>query len=45
MGLLRGEICDPRALPFSRGQTKGTRSTPYYSLKRLPSLAYFITTI
>jgi hypothetical protein len=25
MGLLRGEICDLRALPFSRGKTRGTR--------------------
>jgi hypothetical protein len=43
MGLLRGEICDPRTLPCLRGKTRGTWSTPYYTLKRttLTSLLYY----
>jgi hypothetical protein len=43
--MLRGEIvildhCHPLG-----GKIEGTRSTPYYSKRKLPSLAYFTTTI
>ncbi len=44
--MLRGEFVIPNRHHPSRGKTKGTRLTPYYSKKnKLPSLAYFTTTI
>ncbi len=38
-----GEIATPNHYCFPRNKTKGTRSTPYYSSKKLPSLVYFTT--
>jgi len=38
MMILRGEIAAPNHYRPLGGKTRGTRSTPYYSSKKLPSL-------
>ncbi len=45
MMMLRGEIVALDHYCPLGGKTRGTRSTLYYSSKKLPSLAYFITII
>jgi hypothetical protein len=44
--LLKGEIAALDHYHLPEGKTKGTRSTPYYSIKQInPLLTYFIITI
>jgi hypothetical protein len=45
MMMLRGEIVAPNHYCPLGGMTRGTRSTPYYFSKKLPSLVYVITII
>jgi len=40
----RGENSAPKHYPTQGGKDKGTRSTPYYTLKELLSLPYYIIT-
>jgi len=42
--MLRGEIVIPSHC-HSGGKIEGTRTTPYYYKKKLPSPAYFTATI